>query len=184
MRQEIVNSRSLAPPGTSPRSSRDATRGDEELAPALDLRGLIQTIRGHLKLVVASTVCGVLIAGWVGRRAPAVYQASAVIRLEDKTRSLTGGLVGDPTRAMVGRSVDPLLSQVEILTSRAVAETVIDSTPMLRAQTEGFSPLIIRDLALRPVLVHRGRYQRPDHRRLRERHGRERRPLHGHDATK
>jgi capsular exopolysaccharide synthesis family protein len=156
MRQEIVNSRSLAPLGMSPRSSREAGRGDdEELAPALDLRALIQTIRGHLKLVIASTVCGVLIAGWVGSRAPAVYQASAVIRLEDKTRSLTGGLVGDPTRAMVGRSVDPLLSQVEILTSRAVAETVVDSTPMLRVQTEGYSPLIIRNLFLRPDLDRR-----------------------------
>jgi succinoglycan biosynthesis transport protein ExoP len=155
MRQELVNSRSLVPPGMSARPAREARGSDEELAPALDLRALLRTVRGHLKLVASSTVCGVLIAGWIGSRAPALYQASAVIRLEDKTRSLTGGLVGDPARVMTGRSVDPLLSQVEILTSRAVAETVVDSTPMLRVQTEGFSPLVIRNLVLHPDLDRR-----------------------------
>src|SRR5439155_15005772 len=57
--------------------------------------------------------------------------AVAVIRMSDPRRALTGGVVLDPARADE-RFSDPLLSQAELLTSRAVAGAVVDSMPALR----------------------------------------------------
>jgi tyrosine-protein kinase Etk/Wzc len=111
---------------------------------------LLRTVRRRLGLIAGMTLVSVLVAGYLARREPPAYRASAVIRLEDKTRSMAGGLVGDATNPIIGRSADPLLSQIQVLTSRAVAEAVVDSIPILRASTEGFSLDHVSGLWLQP----------------------------------
>src|SRR5437016_139236 len=60
--------------------------------------------------------------------------------MSDPRRALTGGVVLDPARADE-RFSDPLLSQAELLTSRAVAGAVVDSMPALRMVTTRDLPL-------------------------------------------
>src|SRR3989442_4741921 len=60
--------------------------------------------------------------------------------MSDPRRALTGGVVLDPARADE-RFSDPLLSQAELLTSRAVAGAVVDSMPALRMVTTRELPL-------------------------------------------
>src|SRR2546421_4325853 len=57
--------------------------------------------------------------------------------------SLTGGVVEDPAPSADERFADPLLSQVELLTSGTVAGAVVDSVPMLRVLTRKFSPSLL-----------------------------------------
>ncbi|MGH7546982.1 MAG: polysaccharide biosynthesis tyrosine autokinase, partial [Gemmatimonadales bacterium] len=72
----------------------------------------------------------------------------AVIRLENVRQALTGGLVGGAEVGLLGRSVDPLLSQVEVLRSRAIAGAVVDSLPLLRIVTRRFPDWLLEDVRL------------------------------------
>src|SRR6188472_1068862 len=101
---------------------------------AFDLGRALEAVRRHwlTVLIVLSLVAvpGVLHF----RNEVPLYKADATIRLRDVqgmlTGGLTGGVIGD-----LARSVDPVRSQIEVLTSRAVAAQVIDSTPELRLET-------------------------------------------------
>jgi tyrosine-protein kinase Etk/Wzc len=66
------------------------------------------------------------------------YSATAVIRLRDTRSSLTGSLGSSPDNGLGGPTIaNPLLSLVEVIASRSVAGTVVDSMPLLRLQTDG-----------------------------------------------
>ena len=104
------------------------------------LEELLATLRRHLRLVVGVVAATVAAAGAVAYVTGPVYRAVAVIRMSDPRRALTGGVVLDPARADE-RFSDPLLSQAELLTSRAVAGAVVDSMPALRMVTTRDLPL-------------------------------------------
>jgi capsular exopolysaccharide synthesis family protein len=95
--------------------------------------------------VAAVAVAG---AGFVAYRRGPIYRAVAVIRLSDPRRALTGGVVQDPALSADDRFADPLLSQVELLTSRAVAGAVVDSMAMLRVLTGRFPPSLLGEVAV------------------------------------
>jgi tyrosine-protein kinase Etk/Wzc len=82
-------------------------------------------LRRHLLLVVLVTAGAVLVAFNQIRRTPHLYQANAVIRIADRARSLSGGLTQAPYSPMM-RTTDPLLSQIQILQSQAVATAIAD----------------------------------------------------------
>src|SRR5438132_11982229 len=90
--------------------------------------GLFAAVRRHVRLVVGVVLATVAAAGVVAYVTGPAYRAVAVIRMSDPRRALTGGVVLDPARADE-RFSDPLLSQAELLTSRAVAGEVVDSRP-------------------------------------------------------
>jgi len=110
-----------------------ADRGDPE-APASTVRldDLFAIVRRHIRLVLGVAAAVVAAAGYVAYVTGPVYRAVAVIRLSDPRRAFTGGVVDDPALGADGRYADPLLSQVELLKSHAVAGGVVDSMPMLR----------------------------------------------------
>ena len=110
-----------------------ADRGDLE-APASTVRldDLFAIVRRHIRLVLGVATAVVAAAGYVAYVTGSVYRAVAVIRLSDPRRAFTGGVVDDPALGADGRYADPLLSQVELLKSHAVAGGVVDSMPMLR----------------------------------------------------
>src|SRR5436189_2523760 len=107
------------------------------------LEELLAILRRHARLVVGVVAATVAAAGVVAYVTGPAYRAVAVIRMSDPRRALTGGVVLDPARADE-RFSDPLLSQAELLTSRAVAGAVVASMPALRMGTT-------RDLPLTPL---------------------------------
>ena len=82
------------------------------------------------------------------RRERPFYSSTAVIRLNDVRGALAGPLA-DRTVGGFGESVDPIRSQVEILSSRAVGALVVDSVPELRLRVNGIPFDAIRNLTPR-----------------------------------
>jgi succinoglycan biosynthesis transport protein ExoP len=95
------------------------------------LEDLLATLRRHMRLLTGVVVATVVAAGVAAYLIGPVYRSVAVIRLSDPRRALTGGVVLDPASADE-RYSDPLLSQAQLLTSRAVAGAVVDTMPVLR----------------------------------------------------
>src|SRR5207247_1350598 len=104
------------------------------------LEELLAILRRHARLVVGVVAATVAAAGVVAYVTGPAYRAVAVIRMSDPRRALTGGVVLDPARADE-RFSGRLLSQAELLTSRAVAGAVVDSMPALRMATTRDLPL-------------------------------------------
>src|SRR5947199_7738535 len=122
-------------------SSLHRDRGELEVTvSAVRLEELFAAVRRHVRLVVGVVLATVVAAGVVAYVTGPAYRAVAVIRMSDPRRALTGGVVLDPARADE-RFSDPLLSQAELLTSRAVAGAVVDSMPALRMVTTRDLPL-------------------------------------------
>jgi len=121
-------------------SSFHGDREPEVSVRTVRLEELLATLRRHLRLVVGVAAATVAAAGVVAYLTGPAYRAVAVIRMSDPRRALTGGVVLDPARADE-RFSDPLLSQAELLTSRAIAGAVVDSLPALRLLTTRDLPL-------------------------------------------
>ncbi|MDB4906951.1 MAG: hypothetical protein JWO05_1735 [Gemmatimonadetes bacterium] len=67
-----------------------------------------------------------------------VFLASASIRITDPRPALTGNLAGEVAGGSGGWT-DPVLTQIQVLRSRALAETVVDSAGLrLQSGTKGF----------------------------------------------
>src|SRR6266550_4062250 len=127
----------------SDRPAASSFHGDRE--PEVSIRTvrleeLLALLRRHVRLVVGVVLATLAASGVVAYVTGPAYRAVAVIRMSDPRRALTGGVVLDPARADE-RFSDPLLSQAELLTSRAVAGAVVDSMPALRMVTTRDLPL-------------------------------------------
>jgi polysaccharide biosynthesis transport protein len=142
MSQPLSNGRSAA-------SSLPADRGELEASVGtVRLEDLLSTLRRRLRLVIGVAAAAAAAGGVVGYLRGPVYRAVAVIRLSDPRRALTGGVVLDPASADE-RFSDPLLSQVQLLTSRAVAGAVVDSMPVLRVlPTRSLPPSLLGEVAV------------------------------------
>lgn len=76
-----------------------------------------------LILFITSVSVGILISRiW---NQPRMYRAVATIRLEDKARELSNGLSRSPIAQTYRPFNDPVLSQLQVLQSQAVAESVV-----------------------------------------------------------
>jgi len=105
-------------------------------------------LRRHARLVLTVVTITVVAAGVLAYVMEPVYRAVALIRLWDPRRALTGGVVDNPATTDE-RFADPLLSQVELLTSRTVAGAVVDSTPGLRVLTRKFPRSALGDVVVK-----------------------------------
>lgn len=103
--------------------------GDEMGPPATmtNVRVFLSVLRRHLWVALGSAVVTFLLVGYVLYSAQPEYRAKAVIRLSDTRQALTGGLVG-PQADLSGAELktDLVLSQVQVLLSRAVVSQVVD----------------------------------------------------------
>jgi polysaccharide biosynthesis transport protein len=139
---------SLAPVGP-PADVRLGWADAEALRGTVHLNDLIWALRRHLRLILAVAALAVAATGYLAYRVGPMYRAVAVIRLSDPRRSLTGGVVDDPAdRAEARFAADPLLSQVQLLSSRLVAGAVVDSMPTLRVQTRPFRPGLVEGVVI------------------------------------
>src|SRR6266480_4298126 len=118
------------------------------MEPPPNLRDWLTVLRRHLRLVLGATAAAVAVAGYVAYSSPEAYRATSVVRLVDARRALAGGLVGGEDQDGVLRPSDPVLSQVEVLRSRATAEAVVDDMPILRIRTQHFPVGLITNVQL------------------------------------
>ena len=116
------------------------------LAP-LDLRQIVAILRRRIWLILGVAALGAAGAAYLAFTSAPIYQANGVIRLTESRQRLTGGLTG-PAESRPMLSADPLLSQIAILTSRAVVSNVVDSMPELRLRVEGFPRGIIESFSI------------------------------------
>lgn len=103
----------------------------------IDLRELFRLIRRRSRMIAAITLLTVAAAGLFELRRVPQYRAEASIRLADPRQALGGQLPVTSTADPFGRTIDPLLSQLEVLRSRAVLGEVVDRLPELRLTALG-----------------------------------------------
>jgi len=116
--------------------------------PPPDLRVWLAVVRRHVR--VAATVTGAVIAAtiYLAYTKSTKYRATAVVRLVDTRRALAGSLVDGAAPDKAVPSADPVLSQVEVLRSRATASAVVDDMPVLRVYSQRFPMELVKDVHL------------------------------------
>lgn len=133
-----------------------APAGPEEspLKPALDA---LLLFRRHWLLIALGGAAGFGLTQFLLRKQAPLYQATAVIRYSDKTRGLSGQLGSNPNdRART--TADPLLTQVQLLKSRTVAQAVAQraglrlQTATPRTSTDWLRDVVVADSAPNGVI--------------------------------
>jgi capsular exopolysaccharide synthesis family protein len=89
------------------------------------LRNSLAVVWRHRWAVGLAGVVGLLIAAYIVFTQPPVYQAGAVIRLQDKSRAMNP-IADEGATPVVGRMADPLYSALEIMRSRNVLGQAVD----------------------------------------------------------
>ncbi len=135
------------------RSSRERSQTSPGRAPdGLPTEGispayLLRVVRQHQPLFLFVAGLTLALTGLVVLGSPAEYSARAVVRMASERRTLTSGVENAPQA--LDRPVDPLLSAVQILTSRTLVGTVVDSLGLRLKpvrQAVGTAPLFGRRL--------------------------------------
>ena len=120
---------------------------------------LVRAVRENLPLFLVSVGLVVSLTALLLIQAQPQYSARSVIRMAGERRSLTSGVENPPQS--LDRPVDPLLSAVQVLTSRTLVGAVVDSLGLrLRPATpfiigaplvgRGFPIAALRDVAVAP----------------------------------
>jgi Mrp family chromosome partitioning ATPase/uncharacterized protein involved in exopolysaccharide biosynthesis len=124
MRQPYFSERTAAAPRplpADPLPDGGAPGGPD--APGLTLARLIDVLRRRFRLVAACVALALLGVLALGLLRPSSYRATAVLRMVGERALLTGETEG----ASASRTVDPLLSSIQVLRSRSVVGEVVDS---------------------------------------------------------
>ncbi len=85
---------------------------------------ILGILRRRYRMVLGLTLLGLAVGGYLAARAPASYEATAVLRMAGERRSLTGEIEPAPE---LERTTDPILSIAELVRSRSVMAAVVDS---------------------------------------------------------
>jgi len=134
----------------SPPPARGLSAAPSGMEPP-ELREWLRVVRRRIRLTAGVTAATVAVAVFVARTTPPMYRATSVVRLVDARRVVAGDLAGQG-REVAPPSVDPVLSQVEVLRSRAAAGAVVDNMPILRVTTRGFPAALLRNVHVAPTV--------------------------------
>jgi len=117
----------------------------------IDLRELIDVLRRNKRLILAITLVFTLFAFVIVQRQLPQYRAEGVFRLKDERQALTGQLVTPGVEQVLGRTADPLLSEIEVLRSRTVIGEVVERFGLrLQPETRGVTLAIFQDVEVAP----------------------------------
>ncbi|CAN5692365.1 polysaccharide biosynthesis tyrosine autokinase [soil metagenome] len=120
-------------------------------ADSVDLREVFAVLRRNAGLIAGIAAIVTMATTFLVLRQPAEYRAGALIRLKDARGAMTAG-IGDGAALqglMMGRTTDPLLSELEVLKSRAVAKEVVDREGLrLAVRTRGFPLSLLQDVRI------------------------------------
>lgn len=131
----------------SPREPKSPLEQESALKSVMQLVALL---RRHWLLIGAVTAAVVGVLLYRMRDEPRVYRAVAVIRLSDKARELSGGMTRTPV-AQYRPYTDPVLSQIQVLRSQAVAESVaVHQGLRLRALPRYTPPTWVQAVSVEP----------------------------------
>lgn len=131
-----------APPAVYSQAQDTVWQGEpEESDDSLSVREMVGLVRRNLVLVLAITAAVAAVAAFVVMRTPPVYRALAVIRLSDARSAVSGGLADPRIQQVMGRTADPLLSELEVLKGRVVLGEVVDREGLrVQVLTPGLPP--------------------------------------------
>src|SRR3954471_9511987 len=123
MADSLLPQRWTRPVGVEPIVVTDGANepAQSTLQSALAFLGLLHR---HWLLILAITAAAVVALLYKVRNELPLYRATAVIRLEDKQRELSGRLRSGPVNNGIRPFTDPVLSQIYVLQSRNVAQEV------------------------------------------------------------
>jgi len=106
---------------------RTPTEGYPEIAgESTGIKDYLALVRRQLWVVLSIVAVCLGLTAWVVLRAPDRYMATAVVRLADTRRAMTGNAEGGSYEQVLGREADVLLSQVQVLQSRQIASDAVD----------------------------------------------------------
>ena len=112
----------------------------------------IALLRRHWVLVLGITAASVALLFYRIRNEQRIYRATAVIRLTDKGQNLSGGISRMPPSQPYRPYTDPVLSQVQVIQSRAVAESVaVREGLRLRALPRWLPPNWVTNVSVAPT---------------------------------
>ena len=98
---------------------------------------LLRAVRQNRPLFLFVAGLTVVLAGLMVASTPSSYTARAVVRMAGERRTLTSGVENAPQS--LDRPADPLLSAVQILTSRTLVGAVVDSLGLRLIPVRAFS---------------------------------------------
>ena len=122
--------------------------GYPDLIVPVDPRRIVGILRRRLRLIVLITLAAAGIAAAMIYRSAAEYRSTAVIRVRDARGAVSGGLADEPGAQPSAALVDPIRSLIQVLTSRGVAATVVESLPVLRVRTDGVPVTTFQDIQI------------------------------------
>ncbi len=119
--------------GFAPGFGPEAAVGDHN-----PLRQYLSMLQRYWWIIVLTTALGIAYQGYATRNDLAMFRASSAVRLTDQGATMSGNLVQDYGSGFGGYT-DPILTQVQVIKSRIVADQVVDSLGLeLQSQTPGF----------------------------------------------
>ena len=121
------------PGGFAPGLGTESVAGDQN-----PLRQYVSMLQRYWWIIVLAAVVGVAYQGYVTRNDLPMFRASSAVRLTDQGAAMSGNLVQDYGTGFGGYT-DPILTQVQVIKSRIVAQLVVDSLGLqLQSETPGF----------------------------------------------
>ena len=118
-----------------------------------DLKEILAIIRRRKWLVLFVAACSSVVAGYFAYTKTPIYLAAASVRIADERRAISGGIADAPS-ANIGSSywVDPVLSQIQVLKSREVADEAVKRQPFgTNILTDGFPTSLIQNVRVDSV---------------------------------
>ncbi len=138
-------------PAAVPAGAAAAADGVEQ--DALELREVLGVLRRHVWLIAAITAVVLGVSAYVVYTDQPMYRAQAVIRLADARQALAGGLADQTSERLPGAFTDPVLSQIQVLQSRAVASAAVSRQPMgTRLDPRGFPARLVTGARVDPEM--------------------------------
>lgn len=149
--QDIELSQRKLLPSNGAEFERHAARPAEPESALTSALQLLALIRRHWFIVIAVMGVSVGVLLYRVRSEQRIYRATATIRLEDKARELSNGMSRSPVSQPYRPFNDPVLTQLQVLQSQAVAESVaVREGLQLRNVADGLPPNWISAVQVSP----------------------------------
>jgi len=103
----------------------------------LSIRHVLHVIRRHALLVAVIVGAAVGIRAWQLSKVAPIYAAQSTVRFNDSRSNLTAGVGTNDQMRISARFVDAIKSQMELLSSRAVAEEAVDEGKLQLRELSG-----------------------------------------------
>lgn len=104
----------------------------------IPLREYLAALQRHIWLVLAAVFVSTGIAAYRISKEPPRYAAASAVQLVNPRQQLAGEIGTGQTDQLPGWYTDPILSQIQVLRSRGVAEQVVDSLGLRLQGAQGF----------------------------------------------